>query len=559
MPSQPSQSALRSFSNVASTFWEKNTLGSPRRVILVEAMAQDLRYTLRNLTVANALRRIEPAELVVYSGADEEWNQVVWAYFSLEDQLRLANAYGARDAFDIHAVVDDRVAGRTTPVTVAGVELGGELPESGISPDRFEQIVYATACRMAKVARLDDTEEHRAKRLQVEARSREFARVYEALFENLDVVALVSSHVDYNNFGLAVESALRHDVPVLFAQPTGGLKVYGLWPDQQQPGRPVRAVLTEEVAAFFESHVWRHRDLLRRSAELSAWRARSALGRPAWWRWQGPRVQLHGAEERAEMRRHAARITGLDAAKPTVSVFNHAVSDALGTNMEAFPDLGAWFEATAEHARGRRDVNWLFLDHPRQYLYDGSGFFDRVAERYVDEPHMRFMASLDLTKNMLVALSDLVLTVRGSVANEYPVLGIPAIQTGWSEWSHCGFTTVCDTVDDYFSELDAHLKGLLAGDALMTPEQVDRARLWTWFYRAATDVPSGLVQQWQVGQDDTLFDLLSTNMLHVESDADPAFAAVRRLWRRRDPFLTRVDWTLDAERLADSLAVVSPS
>ena len=37
-------------------------------------------------------------------------------------------------------------------------------------------------------------------------------------------------------------------------------------------------------------------------------------------------------------------------AKPVVSVFNHAVSDALGTNVEAFADLGEWFEETAEIA-----------------------------------------------------------------------------------------------------------------------------------------------------------------------------------------------------------------
>jgi hypothetical protein len=27
----------------------------------------------------------------------------------------------------------------------------------------------------------------------------------------------------------------------------------------------------------------------------------------------------------------------------------------------------------------------------------------------------------------------------------------------------------------------------------------------------------------------------------VESDGDPAFTAVRRMWRRREPFLTRFD------------------
>ena len=69
------------------------------------------------------------------------------------------------------------------------------------------------------------------------ARSREFARIYDALLTRNEVVALVSSHVDYNNFGLAVEAAIRHDVPVLFPQSTGGLKAYALFPEQVLRGR----------------------------------------------------------------------------------------------------------------------------------------------------------------------------------------------------------------------------------------------------------------------------------------------------------------------------------
>jgi len=40
-------------------------------------------------------------------------------------------------------------------------------------------------------------------------------------------------------------------------------------------------------------------------------------------------------------------------------------------------------------------------------------------------------------------------------------------------------------------------------------------------------------------------------------DAEPAFTAVRRMWRRRDPFLTRIDWRNDQETIADLLAPVS--
>ncbi|GAB3665260.1 hypothetical protein GCM10027596_31150 [Nocardioides korecus] len=546
---------LAGFCETAARFWEHNTARDPRRVIVVEAMSQDLRVTLRTLSVANALARLEPADVVVVSGADDDWNEVVWSYFDLPEIERLCRAYGARDVVDVHAVVDRRVAGASFVEPFAGLDLGGPLPPSGIDPDRLAGVVDATTCRMAQVPRLDDSPRVRAKRDRVQARSEQFARVYDAIMDRLDVVALVSSHVDYDNFGLAVEAALRHDVPVLFPQSTGGLKVYGLFPEQVAPHGPVRAGLTEEVGRFFEDHVWSHRDVLRRSAELTTHRSKAMLGRPSWWRpgrnFSG--VDLRGAQDRAAVRRVAARRTGLDPDKPVVAVFAHAVSDALGTNVEAYPDLGAWFEDTAELAAKRDDVGWLFLDHPSQALYDATDFFATVAERHRDRDHLVFLPSMDLSKNALTSLADLVLTVRGSVSNEYPTFGIPAVQTGWSEWSHCGFTTVVSSPGEYADVLDDHLAGLLQGRVLITPEQVERARLWAWFYRSGSDITSPLVPAWQLGQGDALLDVLGTTMQHTESDGDPLFTAVRRLWTRRDPVATRLDLTRDDASLTDDL------
>lgn len=538
-------------------FWRNNTLPAGERIILVEAMSQDLRVTLRNLTVANALRRIEPARIVVFSGADEDWNKV-WTYFELEEIKALAQAYGAELVYDVHALVDQRLAGTPSPLVVEGVDLGGDLPESGIPAETFDQIVYATACRMAKIARLDDSAEHQAILARAAARSREFARVYDAQLGAGEVVALITSHVDYNNFGLAVEAALRHDVPVLFPQSTGGLKAYALYPEKQDPKRPIRATLTEEIGAFFEEHLWANRDLVGPGRDLVLYRLKASLGRPAWWRAEGmhSQIQLRNAAERAAVRTPAGSFVGLDPARPIVSVFNHAVSDALGTNVECFTDLGAWFEETAAYAAEHDEVGWLFLDHPQQGLYDDHAFFEAVAARYADRPHMVFRPSLDLSKTYLTALTDLVLTVRGSVSNEYPAFGIPAIQAGWSEWSQCGFTAVADSVDDYFTLLDGHLAGLLAGTVLITPEQVERARLWAWFYRSASDVSSAFVQHWALGEGDELFATLDVNMRQIESDGDPAFSSVRRMWRRREPFLTRMDWRRDREALADDLAGV---
>jgi len=539
----------------ASVFWRANTLASSESdpVILVEAMSQDLRVTVRNLTLANALRRIVPARLVVFTGSDEDWNDILWTYFDKDVLTRLARAYGAVDVVDIHELVDQRVSGAPPEeLVVAGARFPAELPRSGIKPEVLDQIVRATTCRVLRVPRLTPEQQAGPKYRRIRHRSEQFSHLYDALVSGLRPVALVSSHVDYDHWGLAVESAQRLDVPVIHVQSTGGLKAYALFPDRRRGAETFRAELTVQVAEYFEKHVWPKRDLLRRSAEQVTWRSKGNLGRPSWWRGgNGAVLELRTAADRRVVRRHAMARFGFDPDRPVVVVYNHAVSDALNTNVETFPDLGAWFEQTAEFAAGRTDVSWLMIDHPQQSLYDTSGFFDRVARRHAAYRHLAFRPSSQVSKNVVWSLADLALTVRGSVSNELPAYGIPAIQAGWSEWSGCGFTRVARDVADYWWLLEDAIGALACGRPLLTGEELERARLWAWFYRSGADVNSSLVQHWEMGQSAALFRALRVAMRNIEPDADPAFTAVRRMWTRREPFLTRFDLSQPDELLAD--------
>jgi hypothetical protein len=546
----------------ANLFWRANTIPAVRSdpVVLVEAMSQDIRVTIRNLTVANALRRMVPARLVVYTGSDEDWNDILWTYFDKGVLTDLARAYGAVDVIDVHELVDRRVAG-TGPdeLVVAGVRFPAELPRSGIAPDVLDQIVSATTCRVLRVPRLTPQIKAGAKYRRVRHRSEQFSHLYDALVSGLRPIAVVSSHVDYDHWGLAVESAQRFDVPVVHVQSTGGLKAYTLFPDRCRGAQTFRAELTNQIAEYFEKAVWPNRHLLRRNAEMVTWRSKGNLGRPSWWRGgTAASLELRTEADRRVVRRHAMSRFGFDQAKPVIVVYNHAVSDALNTNVEVFADLGDWFEQTAAYAAHRDDVNWLLIDHPQQALYDASGFFDEVARRHNAHPHMAFRPSTQVSKNVVWSLVDLALTVRGSISNELPAYGIPAIQAGWSEWSSCGFTKVARDVADYWHLLANAIEALLAGLPLITDEQIERARLWAWFYRSGTDVNSSLVQHWEMGQNAALFRALRVVMRNVEPDADPAFTAVRRMWARREPFLTRFDLSQPGQTLADTISVLAP-
>jgi hypothetical protein len=119
------------------------------------------------------------------------------------------------------------------------------------------------------------------------------------------------------------------------------------------------------------------------------------------------------------------------------------------------------------------------------------------------------------------------------------------VQAGWSEWSGIGFDAVARDPDHYRLLMEESLTALKAGRPVVSDEQVDKARLWMWFYRSATDVPSMFIQHWDLGATDELFTVLRTTMEHVEPDSDPLFRSVRRMWERREPVLTRSDLTGD--------------
>jgi hypothetical protein len=543
------------FCEVAQQFWLTNTLPSGDATILVELMTEDIRVGIRSLTIANAIRRVTPARVVIVLGADSDWLSFQWTYYDKELLTKLAHAYGADDVIDIHEIVDERVHGVRRDFEVAGTVIPGDV-RSGIDPETLEDVVEATTARVARVPRVTDDEAEKA--AEVRLRSVEFSDVYDGLLQHLNPVAVVTSHVDYNHWGLAVESAMRFEVPVIHVQTTGGLKAYMLGPERRTEGT-FREHLTREIGQFFEDNLWANRDLLRRSAELTAWRAKSNLGRPSWWRGGGvvSSLELTNPVERADLRKHAMQRLGFDESKPVVVVFNHAVSDALGTNREIFDDLADWFERTAEHAAQDTRVNWLFQDHPAQFLYDVTGFFDTVKERWADHPHLQFRRSFDLSKNIIWSLVDLGVTVRGSVSAELPVYGVPALQAGWSEWSQCGFSMVAQDRGEYWRLLDESIEKLLSDSSPITEEQVERARLWQWFYRGGGDVASMLVQHWDMGQNDSLIRALTVAMRHVESDGEAALQATQRMWTRKEPILTRFDFTDGAERLAMQLGAVT--
>ncbi|WP_449062875.1 hypothetical protein [Planomonospora algeriensis] len=528
-----------------STYWESRL---PRAegdaCVVVEALHPDIRVLLRNFVIANAIRCVTPAKLVVVTGVDPRWQETLhWEEFDVDRIRSFAHAFGASDVVDLH-----ELAIRFEATGEAAVRLRGfsdrsarrDVPE--LDPRYLDTILGATLCRLDLLPRLPEGAASDPGYRKRHRRTAAFSAVYDRIFDAVEPVAFVTSHVDYDQWGMGVDSAVRRDIPVVYAQSTGSLKAYTLFPEKRAGLASYRAELTEQIGEYFERAVWANRDLVRANAELVTARAKGNLGRPSWWRAGAfAAAELRNEVERNQVRTHALQRLGFEPDRPVVTVFSHTVSDALGTNKEIFDDLGQWFEETAAHASADDSANWLFLDHPSQIRYDSTGFFDRVAARYADRPHLVFRPSTSISKNMLLSLTDVGVTVRGSVSNELPAFGIPVIQTGWSEWSSCGLSHVAEDRSAYWNLLDTAIELAAKGRTILGEEQRERARLWLWFYRCATDVPTPLVPAWDTGAGGALLRTISVNMSHVESDADPLFSSVARMWERREPFLTRFD------------------
>ncbi|MFB4269000.1 hypothetical protein [Nonomuraea sp. GTA35] len=290
------------------------------------------------------------------------------------------------------------------------------------------------------------------------------------------------------------ERAVPRDIPVVHVHGTGTLQAYALFPDQGPCS--IQDELPARVGAFFERHVWPHRELIRPSAERVAWRARSGY-------------QVRTATERRQLRHHGCARLGIDADRPTIAVLGHVPArDA------------ELFGTTAEFAAADESANWLFLD----------------PVPAADHPRIRCVSGT-LSTTMVWSMADVGVTFGDS---DLPAFGIPVIQAGWSEGGACGSTHVAGSPYEHRRLLEEAIAQHAKGESILGPEQRERARLWLWLRRCGADVPTQLLPHWEQGDDYAR--ALAVNLRHVEPGGDPLYRAVGRMWQRREPMLTRLDF-----------------
>ena len=169
---------------------------------------------------------------------------------------------------------------------------------------------------------------------------------------------------------------------------------------------------------------------------------------------EGARIKAEG-----EVRRQL----GLDLSKKTVVVYSHILWDAnLFYGDDLFDDNEHWFIETLKAACRNDRVNWVVKLHPAikwKMEWDGAkGELDEeVAIRQkigALPPHVKLLyPNTDINTYSLLSLTDVGVTIRGTIGIELACLGVPVVTAGSGRYSGLGFTHDPATRADYLQLL----------------------------------------------------------------------------------------------------------
>lgn len=176
---------------------------------------------------------------------------------------------------------------------------------------------------------------------------------------------------------------------------------------------------------------------------------------------------------------------GLDSSKKTAVIFSHILWDATffyGKGL--FDDYETWLIETVRAACKNPQVNWVVKLHPDlvwKLKYEGySGELqDAIAIRSELgslPAHVKLVSpDTDISTFSLFEITNVCVTVRGTIGIEMACHGIPVLTAGTGRYSNCGFTIDSRTREEYFDHL-AHAHAIPP----LSPHQTELARRFAY-------------------------------------------------------------------------------
>lgn len=172
----------------------------------------------------------------------------------------------------------------------------------------------------------------------------------------------------------------------------------------------------------------------------------------------------HQGWTRRQSREEIAAQLRLDTRKPTAVLFSHVLWDAnMFYGRDLFADQEEWFVETVRAACENDGVNWIVKLHPANVWKLRR---DRVAGRELDEhvairehvgelpSHVRVLEpGSEISTWSLFGVTDVGVTIRGSVGFELPCLGKPVLTAGTGFYSGRGFTVDSQSAGEYLERV----------------------------------------------------------------------------------------------------------
>jgi hypothetical protein len=174
-------------------------------------------------------------------------------------------------------------------------------------------------------------------------------------------------------------------------------------------------------------------------------------------------ARLNQGGTRPASREELAARLDLDPERPTAVVFSHLLWDAnMFYGRDLFGDQHEWFVETVRAACENHRANWIVKLHPANVWKNRRDRFEgdldelvAIRERIGELPaHVRVLPpDTDISTWSLFAVTDVGVTIRGSVGFELPCLGVPVLTAGTGFYSGRGFTVDSSTAGEYLDRL----------------------------------------------------------------------------------------------------------
>lgn len=162
-----------------------------------------------------------------------------------------------------------------------------------------------------------------------------------------------------------------------------------------------------------------------------------------------------------------------------VVIFPHLAWDSsfyYGENL--FTSYNHWLIETLKVSKKKENITWIVKSHPAEYKFKNYDYSHKNAEKIVGgEDHVNIIPpDSDLNTYSLIPITNLAVTVRGTIGIEFTPFGVPVLMGGEAYYSNKGFTIDPKSKEEYLNKL----RNIDSSPTELSPEQKNLARKYSY-------------------------------------------------------------------------------